>query len=364
MTIPFLSLQSTNQPYQEKLIKKFSEKLEKGWFILGQELIDFENNFARYCETNYCIGVANGLDALTIILKAYKYPPDSEIIVPANTYIATILAIINANLKPVLVEPKLDTYLIDPNQIEQAITPNTKAIMLTHLYGKCCEMSSIQRVANQYGLQIFEDAAQAHGASYEGIRAGNWGDAAAFSFYPSKNLGALGDGGAITCNNEEFYKAYCQLRNYGSSQKYVFDEVGLNSRLDEIQAAFLTIKLEFLDFENEVRQQIARTYLNQIKNPSIVLPPSNSIDQDVWHLFVLRTSQRDKLRDYLSEAGIGTDVHYPIPPHQQKALSHLNHLKLPITEKIHREVVSIPLNPTLQENEIEYIIDKINSFKG
>ncbi len=364
MIIPFLSLQSTNKPYHDDLQRIFSEKLVKGWFILGQELVEFENRFASYCETNFCLGVANGLDALTIILKACKYPPQSEIIVPANTYIATILAVINAGLKPVLVEPSQETYLIDPNQIELAITTNTRAIMLTHLYGKCCEMTAIQAIAEKYQLHIFEDAAQAHGATYLGVKAGNLGDAAGFSFYPSKNLGALGDGGAITCNSESLAQAYRQLRNYGSSQKYVFDEVGLNSRLDEIQAAFLSLKLEHLDGENLYRQKTARHYLEQIQNPSIVLPPSNSIDEDAWHLFVIRTSNRDKFRSYLAENGIGTDIHYPIPPHKQKALSEFNHLSFPITEKIHQEVLSIPLNPTLQELEIEYIIEKINNFKG
>ncbi|MDI9876685.1 DegT/DnrJ/EryC1/StrS family aminotransferase [Flectobacillus sp. LFS242W] len=362
--IPFLSLQNTNKPYHDDLKRIFTETLEKGWFILGQELVTFENRFASYCETNFCLGVANGLDALTIILKACKYPPQSEIIVPANTYIATILAVINAGLKPVLVEPSQETYLIDPNQIKLAITTNTKAIMLTHLYGKCCEMTAIQAIAEKYQLHIFEDAAQAHGATYLGVKAGNLGDAAGFSFYPSKNLGALGDGGAITCNSKSLAQAYRQLRNYGSSQKYVFDEVGLNSRLDEIQAAFLSLKLEHLDGENLYRQKIARHYLEQIQNPSIVLPPSNSIDEDAWHLFVIRTSDRDKFRSYLAENGIGTDIHYPIPPHKQKALSEFNHLSFPITEKIHQEVLSIPLNPTLQELEIEYIIEKINNFKG
>lgn len=364
MIIPFLSLQNTNKPYHDDLKRIFTETLEKGWFILGQELVTFENRFASYCETNFCLGVANGLDALTIILKACKYPPQSEIIVPANTYIATILAVINAGLKPVLVEPSQETYLIDPNQIELAITTNTRAIMLTHLYGKCCEMTAIRAIAEKYQLHIFEDAAQAHGATYLGVKAGNLGDAAGFSFYPSKNLGALGDGGAITCNSESLAQAYRQLRNYGSSQKYVFDEVGLNSRLDEIQAAFLSLKLEHLDGENLYRQKIARHYLEQIQNPSIVLPPSNSIDEDAWHLFVIRSSNRDKFRSYLAENGIGTDIHYPIPPHKQKALSEFNHLSFPITEKIHQEVLSIPLNPTLQELEIEYIIEKINNFKG
>lgn len=364
MIIPFLSLQSTNQSYHNDLKKVFTETLEKGWFILGQELVTFENRFATYCKTNFCLGVANGLDALTIILKACQYPPQSEIIVPANTYIATILAIINAGLKPVLVEPSLDTYLIDPNQIEQAITAHTKAIMLTHLYGKCCEMTTIRTLAERYQLHIFEDAAQAHGATYLGVKAGNLGDAAGFSFYPSKNLGALGDGGAITCNSEILAHEYRQLRNYGSSQKYVFDKVGFNSRLDEIQAAFLSLKLEYLDSENQYRQKIARSYLEQIQNPFIILPPSNTIDEDAWHLFVIRTSNRDKLRSYLAENDIGTDIHYPIPPHKQKALSEFNHLSFPITEKIHQEVLSIPLNPSLQELEIEYIIEKINNFKG
>ncbi|WP_044170742.1 DegT/DnrJ/EryC1/StrS family aminotransferase [Flectobacillus major] len=362
MKIPFLDLKATNSIYQKQFVEVFSQKIESGWYVLGEDVILFEKKFAAYCGVKHCIGVANGLDALILILKAYNFPPHAEILVPANTYIATILAITNVGLRPVLVEPLLDTYLINPKAIEQHITPNTKAILLTHLYGKCCDIQPIRAIADKHGLKIFEDAAQAHGASYLNKKAGSLSDAAGFSFYPSKNLGALGDGGAITTNNDEIAAKIRGLRNYGSSQKYIFDQQGINSRLDEIQAAFLNLKLEKLDEENAYRRYLAKLYLSNIKHSAIVLPPHQTIEDDAWHLFVVRCAQRDQLKAYLAEKGVGTDIHYPVAPHQQKAFEHWNTLHLPITEQIHQEVLSLPLNTALSVQEIEYIIDVINQF--
>lgn len=362
MQIPFLSLKLINKPFEVEIQNIVKEVVEKGWYILGEKGKEFEQNFAKFCGVKHCFGVANGLDALTIILKASNFPPSSEIIVAANTYIATILAIKQAGYIPVLVEPSLETYLIDSANIEKAVSSKTKAILVTHLYGKCCDMNSISHIAQKYNLHVFEDAAQAHGARYEGKIAGNLSDAAGFSFYPSKNLGALGDAGAITTNNDELAEKILALRNYGSSKKYVFDYQGLNSRLDEIQAAILNLKLQQLNLDNQYRREIASTYLSQIKNDKVILPNIDTINDDVWHLFILRTEYRDDLIKFLNSKGIGTDIHYPIPPHKQKAFEEWNDKSLPITEKIHHEVVSIPLNTALTENEINYIVETINSY--
>jgi dTDP-4-amino-4,6-dideoxygalactose transaminase len=336
--------------------------VSSGWYILGENLKQFETEFAQYCGVKHCIGVANGLDALTIILKASEFPANSEIIVPANSYIATILSVSNANLIPIPVEPNLDDYLIDCQAIERSITSKTKAILVTHLYGKCCEMDEIIDLARKYNLQVFEDAAQAHGAFYKGIKAGNLSDGAGFSFYPSKNLGAMGDAGAITTNDDALADKIKALRNYGSSQKYVFDYQGNNSRLDEIQAAILSLKLPNLDIENDYRRKIAKRYLTEIINPKIILPNQDSVDNDAWHLFIIRTEEREKLRLFLSEKGIGTEVHYPVAPHKQLAYKKWQNLSLPITEKIHQQVLSLPLNVALTDIEISYIIRNINQF--
>jgi dTDP-4-amino-4,6-dideoxygalactose transaminase len=362
MQIPFLSLKATNQVYEKQISEIVAQTVTSGWYILGKKLELFELEFAKYCGVKHCIGVANGLDALTLLLKASDFPTDSEIIVPANSYIATILAVSNANLSPILVEPFLDNYLIDYQAIEKAITPKTKAILVTHLYGKCCDIAKINALAKKYKLKVFEDAAQAHGATYMGMKAGNLSDGAGFSFYPSKNLGAMGDAGAITTNDDALAERMKSLRNYGSSKKYIFDYQGYNSRLDEIQAAILSIKLPHLDTENQYRRSIAKRYLSEINNPKITLPPTDSVDDDAWHLFVVRVTERDNFRAFLSEAGIGTEVHYPVPPHQQLAYKELSHLSLPITEKIHREIVSLPLNTALTNNEVSYIIDSINKY--
>lgn len=360
MQIPFLSLKATNQVYETQIVEIVAKILSSGWYVLGEKLKQFETEFAQYCGTKHCIGVANGLDALTILLKAAEFPPNSEIIVPANSYIATILSVSNANLIPVPVEPSFHDYLIDYRAIEVAITPKTKAILVTHLYGKCCEMDKINSLARKYNLKVFEDAAQAHGATYRGVKAGNLSDGAGFSFYPSKNLGAMGDGGAITINDDALAERVRALRNYGSNEKYVFDYQGYNSRLDEIQAAILSLKLPNLDAENEHRRKIAKRYLTEMHNPKIILPTHDSVDFDAWHLFVVRTLERDKLRDFLAEKGIGTDIHYPIAPHKQLAYQCWQNQSLPITEKIHEQVVSLPLNAALTDAEVSYIIHFLN----
>ena len=362
LSIPFLDLKLINQPYENAINETLQKRIASGWFILGEEVRKFENAFAEYCGTKHCIGVANGLDALVLLLKASNFPKNSEVIVPSNTYIASILAISLAGFKPVLVEPDLETYLIDPKKIEAKITKKTKAILAVHLYGKCCEMSAITEIAQKNNLKIFEDAAQSHGAFYENKKSGNLSDGAGFSFYPTKNLGAMGDAGAITTNDDVLAEKIKSLRNYGSGKKYVFDFQGINSRLDEMQAAILNIKLQNLNSENNFRQNIANRYLCEIKNEKVILPSTHTIEQDAWHLFVVRVSERARFREYLSENGIGTDVHYPIPPHKQLAYKEWNKLSFPISEKIHDEIVSLPLNIALSENEINYIIEKINQY--
>ena len=360
--IPFLDLKEINKPYASQIEEAITNVIKDGWYILGKNLTAFEIEFAQYCGTQFCFGVANGLDALTILLKANEFPEDSEIIVSANTYIATVLAISNANLVPVLVEPNLDDYLIDVSQIEAHITSKTKAILVTHLYGKCCEMETIQSLAQKHQLKVFEDAAQAHGATYRGKKAGNLSDGAGFSFYPSKNLGALGDAGAITTNDALLAERIMKLRNYGSSEKYVFEKKGFNSRLDEIQAVSLSVKLPFLEQDNIRRRIIAQRYLTGITNEKVCLPTNKSINDDVWHLFVVRVKERSDFRDFLTEHGIGTEIHYPIPPHKQLAYKEFSNLSLPITEIIHEEVVSLPLNSALTDDEINSIIQTVNSY--
>ncbi len=362
--IPFLDLKRVNESHQAAIETSINRVLASGWYILGCEVEAFENQFATYCQTRHCIGVANGLEALTLVLKAWEFPAGSEVIVASNAYIASVISITHAGLTPVFIEPDPDTYLLDYKRIERFITPCTKAILPVHLYGRCCDMAPINALAQRYGLKILEDAAQAHGAVYQDERAGNLGDAAGWSFYPSKNLGALGDAGAITTNDDALAEKLRALRNYGSVQKYVNEYAGHNSRLDELQAAILSAKLPLLDQENTRRRTLARRYLTGLKNPHVTLPPADQIDQDVWHLFVIRHPQRDALRTYLHERGIGTDVHYPIPPHQQQAYTSFAHLSLPISEQLHREVISLPLNPTLTDEEVTYIIEMINQYGG
>lgn len=364
--IKFLDLYKINLPYQAEFEQKMQEVLNKGWFILGDEVKAFESHFAQYCGTKYCIGVGNGLDAMVLIFKAYiqlgKLQKGDEVIVPANTYIASILAILQADLVPVLVEPKLESYNINPNLISAKITPKTKAILAVHLYGQLAEMDTINAIANQHKFLVIEDSAQAHGAFSINGKAGNLSDAAAFSFYPGKNLGSLGDGGAITTNDDALAKVLFALRNYGSEQKYYNEFIGVNSRLDELQAAFLNVKLPHLDNENEVRKSIALRYLTEIKNAKITLPYWDKTNNHVFHLFVIRTENREELQHYLRQNNIETLIHYPVPPYKQKALLDWNALSFPITEKIHNEVLSLPLSSVLSEDEVTDIITTLNQY--
>ena len=374
--IPFLDLKKINTPYETAFQEKLKAVLEKGWYILGNEVKVFETDFANYCGTKHCIGVGNGLDALVLIFKAYiqlgKLQKGDEVIVPANTFIASILAIQQADLVPVLVEPKLETYNIDPDLIQEKITSKTKAILVVHLYGQLAEMDKINTIAAANNLLVVEDAAQAHGAISPltpegGIKDGKKappsgaGGGSAYSFYPGKNLGALGDGGAVTTNDSELAKTIQSLRNYGSEVKYHNEFVGVNSRLDELQAGFLNVKLPHLDADNSHRRAIAKRYLSEIKNDKIILPFWDLSENHVFHLFVIRTDDRKELQDYLLENGIQTMIHYPIPPHQQKAFSQWNALSFPITEKIHNEVLSLPISPVMKEDEVDYVISILNN---
>jgi len=364
--IRFLDLKELNKKYENAFTDKFNTFLNSGFYIQGQETQQFEQNFAQYCGTQYAIGVGNGLDALTLILEAYKIKgklqAEDEILVPANTYIATILAISRAGLTPVLVEPKLTTYNLNPNEIISKITPQTKAILGVHLYGQISDWEAIQKIAKAHNLLLIEDAAQAHGAVFKGKKAGNISDAAAFSFYPTKNLGALGDAGAVTTNDDELAELIQILKNYGQTKKYVSQYKGINSRLDEIQAAFLNVKLPFLDQLNQARQQTAKIYLKHIGNPLVELPSFQSIENHIFHQFVIKVKEREKFQKYLYENGIETLIHYPVPPHKQEAYKEWKHLSLPATEQIHREVISIPIRENLTREEIFYIIEKINRY--
>lgn len=364
--IKFLDLHKINQPYEALFQQKFQEFLDRGWYILGNEVKQFESEFASYCGTKHCIGVANGLDALILIFRAYKelgkLQSGDEVIVPANTYIASILAILENDLIPVLVEPDLSTYNIDTRAIENHITPKTKAILPVHLYGQLCDMETINRIAQKHNLLVIEDSAQSHGAVHNGIKSGNLSNASGFSFYPGKNLGALADAGAITTNDDELAEVLFSLRNYGSKKKYENEFLGLNSRLDELQAAFLRVRLQDLDIHNQKRRAVAKRYLSEIKNEKIILPYYDYNENHVFHLFVIRTEDREKLQKYLFENQIETLIHYPIPPHHQKAMKAYNHLSFPITEKIHKEVLSLPISPVLIEDEINRIIDVLNNY--
>ncbi len=365
--IKFLDLHVINESYKSDFQYKLENVLQKGWFVLGDEVKTFETHFANYCETKFCIGVGNGLDALMLIFKGYiqlgKLQKGDEVLVPANTYIASILAIIQADLVPILVEPKLETYNIDAHLIANSITPKTKAILAVHLYGQLADMNAISNIAKQHHLLVIEDAAQAHGAATEtGLRAGNLGNAAGFSFYPGKNLGALGDGGAVTTNDPKLAKTLFSLRNYGSEIKYYNDFIGVNSRLDELQAAFLNVKLPHLDKDNEKRRTIAKRYLSEIKNNKIMLPYWEKTSNHVFHLFVIRTAKRRDLQEFLLKNGVETMIHYPIPPHKQKALSGWNPLSFPITEQIHQEVLSLPISPVMTIDEVDFIIQILNKY--
>lgn len=366
--VDFLNLKRINSQYAQELKETCARVIDSGWYIMGEELKKFEKNFGEWCGTKHVVGVANGLDALILVLRAWKemglLKSGDEVIVPANTYIASILAITENNLTPKLVEPNARTFNLDSNNILAAISTKTKAILPVHLYGQISPMREIMDVARKHKLLVLEDCAQAHGAKYEGIKAGNWGDAAGFSFYPGKNLGALGDAGAITTNNDDLASVLFALRNYGSHKKYHNIYTGSNSRLDEIQAAMLSVKLKYIDNETLLRQKIASRYLEEIHNPYIELPEVKVKEGHVWHLFVVKTKKREELISHLRAHNISTMIHYPIPPHKQEAYKSLSHYKLPLTEAIHNEVLSLPLEPTMTNDEIEMVINAVNGFMG
>ena len=395
--IKFLDLKKINDQYSEEIKIASQGVFDSGWYLMGNENDKFEKNYAEYIGTKFCIGVANGLDALIWILRAYiemgLMNEGDEVIVPANTYIASILAITENKLIPVLVEPNLNTYQIDENLIEQHITPKTKAIMIVHLYGQCAYTEKIGDLCQKYNLKLIEDNAQAHGCRFapqptkgrvledlsnlaepsknrsfspfselSGLRTGSLGDAAGHSFYPGKNLGAFGDGGAVTTDDEQLAEVIRSLANYGSSQKYVFKYTGRNSRLDEIQAAILNVKLKYIDRDNEARKEIARFYIENIKNPGITLPNVQNWDSHVFHIFPVLCPKREILQQYFTENGIQTLIHYPIPPHKQECYKVLNNISLPVTEFIHQNELSLPISPVLTINEAKRVIELINRF--
>jgi dTDP-4-amino-4,6-dideoxygalactose transaminase len=366
--IKFLDLQGINKQYSDEIKKITNEVIDSGWYLLGDKVKKFENNLAKFIGTEYAIGCANGLDALRLILRAYiemgLMQDGDEVIVPANTYIASLLAITDNNLVPVLVEPDIVSYNLDIDKIQEVITNKTKAIMTVHLYGQISFNQELKKIAVKNNLKIIEDNAQAIGAKYKNLNSGNLGDAAGFSFYPGKNLGALGDSGAVTTNDKELAKIIRAIANYGSEVKYENKFSGLNSRMDEIQAGILSVKLKYLDDENAKRKGIAQYYLNHINNPEIILPEiiNGKSDSHVWHLFVIRTKRRDELKEYLEKNEVQTVIHYPIPPHKQKCYEKLNNLKFEITEKIHKEVLSLPISPILAEKDMVRIVDLINKF--
>lgn len=369
--IPFLDLKAINQQHRQALIDAATRVIDSGWYVLGQEVKAFEQEFASYCGTRHCVGMANGLDALVLTLRAWKelgkLKEGDEVIVPANTYIASILAITENRLKPVLVEPDARSYNLCPLKVRQAITPNTKAIVAVHLYGQLAPMKALMELADEHDLLVLEDSAQAHGAMVDGKRAGNWGHASGFSFYPGKNLGALGDAGAMTTNDAELAQTVRALGNYGSHKKYENLYQGLNSRLDEMQAALLRVKLQHLNADTLVRQQIAVAYAKGITNPLLALPIPNtstqsSLQNHVFHLFVVRVKERAAFQAHLKANGIDTLIHYPIPPHRQQAYRALSQLSLPITEVIHQEVVSLPMGPTMTSAQMQQVIDACNTY--
>jgi dTDP-4-amino-4,6-dideoxygalactose transaminase len=360
--IEYEHLGKANERFFADYQKAFEQVMKSGWYVLGNAVKEFESEFRNYCNTEFCCGTANGLDALIISLKALQFKPGDEVIVPSNTYIATILSIVHNGLKPVLAEPEINTYNIDPAEIEKKITPRTRAIMVVHLYGKVCAMDRIMSIARKHGLAVIEDCAQAHGASFKGIKAGAFGDMAAFSFYPTKNLGALGDAGAITTNNEKLYETVTSLRNYGSRIKYQNELVGYNSRLDELQAALLLVKLKHLDAITEHKRKLAHLYTNGLRSDFI--KPHNDPDfYDVFHIYNIRHEKRDMLKDYLLKNGIKTEIHYPIAPTKQKAMAGiLDDQSYPISEEIHRTTLSLPISYFHTESDIEHVIETANKF--
>jgi dTDP-4-amino-4,6-dideoxygalactose transaminase len=363
--IPFLDLKSINQRQQAELIEVLQRVLDSGWWILGQETEAFEREFARFCGAEHCIGVGNGLEAMHLVLRAWGIGPGDEVLVPSNTYIATWLAVSQTGALPIPVEPNPSTYNIDPARIESAITSRTKAIIPVHLYGQAASMDAITEIAKSRGLKVLEDAAQAHGACVGERRIGSMGDAAAFSFYPGKNLGALGDAGAITTSDSALAQRLRALRNYGSHRKYHNEELGYNSRLDELQSAFLRVKLSLLDADNARRAHLASIYTDRLKGLNgLILPSPEKGTTHVWHLYVIRHEARDQLQMKLAEQGVGTMIHYPVPPHLQPAYAKLGLTggALPISEKIHREVLSLPMGPTLSDEEVLVVCEKLSQI--
>lgn len=361
--IKFLDLEKINNRFRSEIDIRIRKILDTGWYLQSEENKTFTENFKNYCGTKYCLGVGNGLDALNLIIKGYGFGVGDEIIVPANTYIATILAISQNGCTPVLVEPDINTYNINPDLIEEKITSKTKAIIVVHLYGQAVQMDKIWELAKKYNLKIIEDSAQAHGAIYKDKKTGNLGDASGFSFYPGKNLGAMGDGGCITTNDEVLYNRVKALANYGSDRKYHHIYKGINSRLDEIQAAILDVKLKYLDEDNRRRCEIAKFYCENIKNPAIVLPKISDEKSHVFHVFAVRTKNRDDFQKYLENNGIQTIIHYPTPPHKQEAYKEWNNLFFPITEEIHNTIISLPISPVIAEEEINRIVEVVNDYK-
>lgn len=360
--IKFLDLKKINNRYREEIDSRIKDILDKGWYLQGEENENFTKNFANFCGTKFALGVANGLDALNLIIKAYGFGNGDEIIVPANTYIATILAISENGCIPILVEPDIKTYNINPDSIEEKITTKTKAIMVVHLYGQAVQMEKIWKIAKKYNLKIIEDSAQAHGAIYQENRTGILGDASGFSFYPGKNLGCMGDGGAVTTNDEELFNKIKAIANYGSDRKYHHIYKGVNSRLDEIQAAVLDIKLKHLDSDNNKRREISKYYRENIKNSKIILPETYDEKSHVWHIFAVRTQNRNEFQKYLTEKGIQTIIHYPTPPHKQGAYKEWNNLSFPITEEIHNTILSLPISPVMTDSEIEKVVEVVNEY--
>lgn len=367
MKVPFLSLKDITDKYKDEIHEAALRTIDSGWYLQGKENETFETDYSKYIGTKYTIGCANGLDALIWIFRAYielgVMKEGDEVIVPANTYIATILAITENNLVPVLVEPNPDTLQIDDSKIEEKITDKTKAIAIVHLYGQCAYTDKIGELCKKYNLKLIEDNAQAHGCVYKGIKTGAIGDAAGHSFYPGKNLGALGDAGAVTTNDLELAQAVRSLANYGSQKKYVFQYCGRNSRLDEIQAAILDVKLKHLDEDVKLRKEVAKKYLSGITNPKIKLPKIFDWDQHVFHIFTILTEDREGLQKYLTEKEIGTNIHYPIPPHKQECYKEWNNMSFPVTEKIHQQELSLPMSPCLTDEQIQYVIDALNEWE-
>lgn len=365
--IPYLDLKKINEPYEEIVLAKTKKMLDSGWYILGKEVDHFEKNFAKYCGTNYAVGVGNGLDALILIFRAYielgRLKKGDQILVSANTYIASVLAIISAGLEPKLVDTNLDNYNLNLNVIKKATEPRTKGILAVHLYGQITDGSAIRQFADDNGLLLIEDAAQAHGSVENDVKAGAIGHAAGFSFYPGKNLGCLGDGGAVTTSDADLAECIRALRNYGSEKKYYNIYKGINSRLDEIQASVLDEKLKNLDADNNIRRDIARRFINEINNDNVALPYWDGSDNHNFHIFAVRIREREAFQAYLSENKIQTLIHYPVAVHQQQCMKEFANLQLPVTDKIHNEVLSLPCNQAMTDQEVQYIIDTINSYK-